>query len=250
VNSLSHNNSTPLHDAAFFGRVGAVDILLAAGAKVNAKNDKGQTPRDLAIKKKGSSWEHFRILELLDEHDTDSENANTQNMHEGSSREDFIRFVELSKQGLVVIDYYAGWCSHCVNFEPYWKKLADRYPTVSFCRLICADRSQRSTEGQRIASQLGVSSYPTFHLFRNSEQLGDFSGGGQGGYDRLDSEISTAMEVMGGRQMQRTASLARRPTNQQRRDLDDDLDDELLSQMYSIFGGGMRGPGGPRIYRG
>jgi ankyrin repeat protein len=92
VNSLSHNNSTPLHDAANFGRVGAVKILLDAGANINAKNDKEQTPRTMASK---ISKEHLRIRELLDEYDPASVQRNN-NLHEGKTEEDFGKFVELS----------------------------------------------------------------------------------------------------------------------------------------------------------
>jgi len=42
--SGSNWGGTPLHDAAIYGHVAATETLLASGANIRAKNDKGQTP--------------------------------------------------------------------------------------------------------------------------------------------------------------------------------------------------------------
>ena len=39
-------NNTPLHEAAYEGEYDVVRTLIAAGADVNAKDDKGKTPLD------------------------------------------------------------------------------------------------------------------------------------------------------------------------------------------------------------
>ena len=46
VNAKSSDGSTPLHDAAYYGRYGRtviIELLIAEGADVNVKNDKGNT---------------------------------------------------------------------------------------------------------------------------------------------------------------------------------------------------------------
>jgi cell wall assembly regulator SMI1 len=51
VDTLISNGNTPLHFAAAAGQIDAVKLLLAHGARPNAKNDKGQRPVDLASNK-------------------------------------------------------------------------------------------------------------------------------------------------------------------------------------------------------
>ncbi|QGQ99286.1 ankyrin repeat domain-containing protein [Paenibacillus psychroresistens] len=51
---------SPLHVAGYFGRGSIIDVLLKAGAEKTAKNDNGETPYELAMKK-----EHQEIADLL-----------------------------------------------------------------------------------------------------------------------------------------------------------------------------------------
>ena len=46
VNIASGDGGTPLHGAAFLGQVESVEILIKAGAKVNAQNQRKETPLD------------------------------------------------------------------------------------------------------------------------------------------------------------------------------------------------------------
>ena len=48
MNAKSDDGWTPLHDAASMGHKEIVELLLAKGANVNAKNNYGNTPLDLA----------------------------------------------------------------------------------------------------------------------------------------------------------------------------------------------------------
>jgi thiol-disulfide isomerase/thioredoxin len=240
INSLSHNNSTPLHDAAYFGRVGSVEILLEAGASVNARNDKYQTPRDLAKKKKSPA--HYRILEMLDEHAAKT-NVGVANLREGDSQIDFTKFMELSNRGLVVIDFYAAWCPHCVDFEEYWSRLASLHPEVTFCRLICAGASpDLRTEAHAVASQYGIRSYPTFWLVQNEERLAEVSGGGERGYRRLNEMIESTVE--GKRSQRGPPDGIRRPGRQAGVDYDDPSTDFIRALQAR----GMMGRGGPLMF--
>jgi hypothetical protein len=50
VNKLTRNGVSPLMEAARFGSMGTISILLNAGADKKAKNKKGKTALDIAIK--------------------------------------------------------------------------------------------------------------------------------------------------------------------------------------------------------
>jgi ankyrin repeat protein len=50
VNSLDENNNTPLHKAAYYGRFANAEELTKWGADIYAKNKKGQTPKEIAMR--------------------------------------------------------------------------------------------------------------------------------------------------------------------------------------------------------
>ncbi len=56
---------TPLHEACLVGDKAIVEMLLAKGADINAKTDKGDTPLSMALAK---GENRTRIVELLRRH--------------------------------------------------------------------------------------------------------------------------------------------------------------------------------------
>ena len=55
LNTRDRNGRTALHDAAQYGHKEIIEMLIAKGEDVNAKEDRdGRTPLDLAIRKKQS----------------------------------------------------------------------------------------------------------------------------------------------------------------------------------------------------
>ena len=63
MNARDEDESTPLHQAAFYGYVKTTELLVDKGADVNAQMDDGRTPLDIAIKR------HTRpIADLLRKH--------------------------------------------------------------------------------------------------------------------------------------------------------------------------------------
>ena len=62
-NSFADGGWTPLHQAAWGGHTEAAELLIAKGANVNAKNDDGETPLDGAIEDN-----HTETANLLRKH--------------------------------------------------------------------------------------------------------------------------------------------------------------------------------------
>lgn len=60
VTSQTYDGDTPLHTACVWGDIGAVDLLIAAGADVNAKGDLATTPICNAV-----SFRRVRCVERL-----------------------------------------------------------------------------------------------------------------------------------------------------------------------------------------
>lgn len=60
VNSQTYENDTPLHIACIWGDLQAVDLLLTAGSRVDAKNDMGYTPLHFA-----EAYGHRRCVHKL-----------------------------------------------------------------------------------------------------------------------------------------------------------------------------------------
>jgi len=63
VNAREDWDATPLHDAAMRDHKEITELLIDAGADVNAENENGDTPLDMAIQLK-----HTEIADLLRKH--------------------------------------------------------------------------------------------------------------------------------------------------------------------------------------
>ncbi|KAH8390667.1 hypothetical protein KR215_009572, partial [Drosophila sulfurigaster] len=71
---------------------------------------------------------------------------------------------------LVVIDFFATWCSPCKKIEPKLKELAQQYAD----KLIILKVDVNKCED--IAMENNVSTIPTFLFLKNSEKVDQFSG--------------------------------------------------------------------------
>ena len=67
MNAKDPNGWTPLHWAAHYGKKAMVQLLLNHGARIDARDNKGQTPLDIAIENEDYSNNHKFIVELLRE---------------------------------------------------------------------------------------------------------------------------------------------------------------------------------------
>ena len=69
----------------------------------------------------------------------------------------FDGFVEA---GVVLVDWWAGWCGPCRMFAPIFEAAAERHPDVLFGKV---DTETEAT----LADELGIRSIPTLMVFRD-----------------------------------------------------------------------------------
>ena len=69
---------------------------------------------------------------------------------------------EISKNELLLVDFWAEWCGPCKSMHPVFTKMAKKYKQIRFAR-INVDNSQD------IAQRYSVQSIPAFIMFRNGD---------------------------------------------------------------------------------
>ena len=90
--------------------------------------------------------------------------------------------IEESARRLVMVDFWAEWCSHCKTLTPLLEKLASEYNGQFLLAKVNAD------EQQMIASQLGVRSLPTVIIFKDGQPIDGFTGA------QSESEIKVLLD--------------------------------------------------------
>lgn len=76
----------------------------------------------------------------------------------------------LMHQGLVVVDYWADWCSPCKQIAPILEELDQQYADVKFVKV-----DTNAEPG--LAAQQGVMSLPTLQFFVGGRVAKSLSGG-------------------------------------------------------------------------
>jgi thioredoxin 1 len=75
----------------------------------------------------------------------------------------------LSKNGILIIDFWAAWCGPCVNFAPTFEAAAQKHTDIVFAKV--------DTEAQQgLAAAFEIRSIPTLAIFRDGILLGQNSG--------------------------------------------------------------------------
>ncbi|XP_061490236.1 sulfhydryl oxidase 1 [Rhineura floridana] len=71
----------------------------------------------------------------------------------------------LNSSSAWVVEFYASWCGHCIQFSPTWKALAndikDWRPAVMLGVVDCAEMTS-----QKICSEFGITGYPTLKFYK------------------------------------------------------------------------------------
>jgi thioredoxin 1 len=82
---------------------------------------------------------------------------------------------------LIVLDFTATWCGPCQRIAPAFAAMADEMPDVIFVK---ADVDELGD----FAAEMGVSSMPTFLLFRGGEEVATMRGADEEGLRALIAE--------------------------------------------------------------
>eukprot|EP00551_Chaetoceros_affinis_P003569 CAMPEP_0203633638 /NCGR_PEP_ID=MMETSP0088-20131115/723_1 /ASSEMBLY_ACC=CAM_ASM_001087 /TAXON_ID=426623 /ORGANISM="Chaetoceros affinis, Strain CCMP159" /LENGTH=496 /DNA_ID=CAMNT_0050487015 /DNA_START=21 /DNA_END=1511 /DNA_ORIENTATION=+ len=79
----------------------------------------------------------------------------------------------IESDSIWLVQFYAPWCGHCKQFQPTYTKLASLFRGI--VNVGAVDASKSDGFEQRVASEYGVTGFPTMKLF-----AGDGSGSGSG----------------------------------------------------------------------
>ncbi len=79
-------------------------------------------------------------------------------------------FVEFTKNGTVLIDFFAEWCMPCVMMEPIIEDLSDKFKgKIKFGRVNVEDNHE-------LSNKFNIRSIPNFVLFKDGKVLHQFIG--------------------------------------------------------------------------
>jgi len=72
--------------------------------------------------------------------------------------------------GLVVVDYWADWCSPCKQLSPIIEELSNEYGDVKFVKV-------DTNSNPNLAAEQGILSLPTLQFFQGGRVAKSLSGG-------------------------------------------------------------------------
>ena len=87
--------------------------------------------------------------------------------------------VDASRQGLILVDFWAEWCAPCISLAPALERVVADYEGAIWLAKVEVD------DNMRLAGHYRLRGFPTVILFQGGEELGRFSGSrGRGGLHR------------------------------------------------------------------
>lgn len=96
-----------------------------------------------------------------------------------------------TKGKLVVVDFGATWCGHCVNLAPHYDALAAQFPDVLFAKVM----QDKTPQGDEICREFGAGSFPTFGFFINGVKKDEMKGANLQGLEAKVVEHSASVPV-------------------------------------------------------
>ncbi|KAF5834326.1 thioredoxin-like protein [Dunaliella salina] len=107
----------------------------------------------------------------------------TQSLEE-LNQDNFYRYLEAQGDALTVVDFYTDWCGPCQVMLPELYKLQDEMPNIRIVKFNC------NKQNKDLGKALNIRVAPTFHLYRNSQKVGEMTGAK---IDKLRSLIESAL---------------------------------------------------------
>ena len=75
----------------------------------------------------------------------------------------------IEKHTIVILDFYASWCTPCKSFAPIFEKVSTIYPQIAFCKI--------NTEKEELLSNdFSIRSIPTLVVLKNQTIIFERSG--------------------------------------------------------------------------
>ncbi len=66
----------------------------------------------------------------------------------------------VSAEGITLVDCWASWCGACADFEPIYKRAAERHPEHTFAKL-------DTQSEKKLVKELGIEHIPSLLLYRD-----------------------------------------------------------------------------------
>ena len=90
------------------------------------------------------------------------------------------QFIEVTKQGPVIVDFFATWCGPCKMIAPVFERLSAENPAIKFVK-VDVDALEE------ICMQFSIRSMPTFVALKDGTEVQRFSGAVQ---DKLTAMVN------------------------------------------------------------
>ncbi|KAM6972846.1 thioredoxin-like [Aplochiton taeniatus] len=97
-------------------------------------------------------------------------------------KEGFDKALEEAGDKLVVVDFTATWCGPCQTIAPFFKKLSEENTNCVFLKVDVDDAPD-------VASFCDIKCMPTFHFYKKSQKVEEFSGSNQGKLTELVDQL-------------------------------------------------------------
>lgn len=94
----------------------------------------------------------------------------TQNKAKGVTELTSSEFIDFTKKGTVLVDFFADWCMPCLMMAPVMEELSEKFSgKINFAKI-------NVDENQAVAQKFRVMSIPNFILFKDGKPIDQFIG--------------------------------------------------------------------------